>query len=89
MKIDKFLVKTVLLRYWDPVGVGDNQNLQDEYDGYVDEIIDLLSDENNVTIEVIFRLLTSIELREFGEFDDPMRIQRAANALIKILPNTS
>ena len=33
----------VLLEVWDPIGVKDEPNAQDEYDGYVGEIFGLLS----------------------------------------------
>jgi hypothetical protein len=35
-------IRRVLLKTWDPVGVGDNPNAQDEYDGYIGKIYELL-----------------------------------------------
>ena len=36
-------IRHVLLDVWDPVGIRDEPNAQDEYDGYVGPIFDLLS----------------------------------------------
>ncbi len=35
-------IRRVLLTVWDPIGVKDEPNAQDEYDGYVGEIYGLL-----------------------------------------------
>jgi len=36
-------IRHVLLGVWDPIGVRDEPNAQDEYDGYIGEIFALLS----------------------------------------------
>ncbi|MGA8341243.1 MAG: hypothetical protein WB781_04830 [Candidatus Sulfotelmatobacter sp.] len=36
-------IRHVLLEVWDPIGIKDELNAQDEYDGYVGEIFGLLS----------------------------------------------
>ena len=35
-------IRTVLLNVWDPIGVQNEPNAQDEYDGYIGEIYSLL-----------------------------------------------
>lgn len=35
--IDK--IRSVLLQYWDPIGIKNEPRAQDEYDGYIPEII--------------------------------------------------
>ena len=35
-------IRRVLLDTWDPIGIRDEPNAQDEYDGYMGEIFDLL-----------------------------------------------
>ena len=35
-------IRTVLLNVWDPIGIHNEPNSQDEYDGYVGEIYALL-----------------------------------------------
>ena len=48
-RIDKYesrrirvLIRHVLLEVWDPIGVNDEPHAQDEYDGYIGELYDLL-----------------------------------------------
>jgi hypothetical protein len=36
-------IRNVLLDVWDPIGIRDEPNAQDEYDGYLGPIFDLLS----------------------------------------------
>ncbi len=35
-------IRHVLLETWDPIGIRDEPNAQDEYDGYMGEVFDLL-----------------------------------------------
>jgi len=35
-------IRTILLRIWDPIGVKDEQNAQDEYDSYIEGTYELL-----------------------------------------------
>ena len=35
-------MRHVLLEVWDPIGIKDEPNAQDEYDGYIGELYDLL-----------------------------------------------
>jgi hypothetical protein len=37
-------IRRVLLHTWDPIGIQDEPNAQDEYDGYIGGIYDLLID---------------------------------------------
>lgn len=52
-------IRTVLSKDWDPVGIGENSNLGDEYDGYIGSIIQILMHEPS--IESIISLLKKIE----------------------------
>ncbi len=36
-------IRHVLLHVWDPIGVHDEPNAQDEYDGYIGELYELLT----------------------------------------------
>jgi hypothetical protein len=36
-------IREILLRHWDPVSVGDNPKLADEYDVYLGEVADMLA----------------------------------------------
>jgi len=49
-KIDKpesrrirVLIRHVLLEVWDPIGINDEPNAQNEYDGYIGTVYDLVS----------------------------------------------
>lgn len=49
MAIDKYEsrrirseIRRILLQYWDPIGIRDEPNAQDEYDGYLGGIYELL-----------------------------------------------
>ncbi len=53
------IVRAILLKDWDPLIVGDNPNLADEYDRYIPEIIRLL--DSDCTIEQMEAHLASIE----------------------------
>lgn len=52
-------IQTILLQNWDPVGIGDNPKLKDEYDGYIGLIIETLL--KTPSIEEIITLLREIE----------------------------
>lgn len=54
-------VRSVLLRDWDPLGVGDNPNLSDEYDSYIPELLRLLRAGASAT--VIAEYLETLESR--------------------------
>jgi len=66
MKKNKLVlnIRSVLLNDWDPVGIGDNPNLSDEYDGYIGSIINIL--KQKPTIEEIVGFLGEIEKTELG-----------------------
>jgi len=38
----RVLMRHVLLEVWDPIGIKDEPNAQDEYDGYIGKLYDLL-----------------------------------------------
>ena len=48
-----------LLRHWDPIEIGENPNLADEYDEYIQPVIALL--ERGVDTAAIAAFLESIE----------------------------
>lgn len=57
-------IRTVLVKDWDPVGIGENLNLGDEYDGYIGPIIQILM--YTPSIESIISLLKKIENEDMG-----------------------
>ena len=57
-------IRSILLSDWDPIGIGDNPNLSDEYDRYINAILHLLL--NNTNVEDIANTLTRIERNEMS-----------------------
>ncbi|MGB6176653.1 MAG: hypothetical protein WBF43_10045 [Methylocella sp.] len=54
-------IRTILLKEWDPLIVGDNPHLSDEYDDLIPSIVGLV--ENHCTLEQLERYLKDIEER--------------------------
>jgi hypothetical protein len=52
-------IRTILLKDWDPLGVGDNPNLANEYDDYIPGILRLL--DAHCTVDQLERYLRDIE----------------------------
>ncbi|SFK55551.1 hypothetical protein [Methylocapsa palsarum] len=52
-------IRTILLKDWDPLGVGDNPNLADEYDAYIPSVLALLG--NHCTVDELERHLLGVE----------------------------
>ena len=57
-------IRSVLINDWDPVKIGENPNLIDEYDSYIGLIIKVLI--QNSTVDEIVELLKRIETKEMG-----------------------
>lgn len=66
MKDNKIIseIRSVLLNDWDPIGIGDNPNLYDEYDSYIGPILNILIQK--LPNEKIIALLKEIEKTEMG-----------------------
>lgn len=58
-------IRQVLLDQWDPLCVGDNRKLADEYDSYLGEIVKAL--DGQVGVEQLAKLLAAIEEGWFDE----------------------
>jgi hypothetical protein len=54
-------IRTILLKDWDPLVVGDNPHLSDEYDDLIPSIVGLVG--NQCTVEQLERYLNDIEER--------------------------
>jgi len=57
-------IRQVLFRDWDPIGVNENENLRDEYDGYIARVYRVLvgSRSDNDLVQLLCRM----ELNEAG-----------------------
>ena len=77
------LVREVLLKEWDPLGVGDNPMLSDEYDLYVHDLVRILHGPSPTTV-ALARYLANVESDKMGLRSDPLRVSAAADALLKL-----
>jgi hypothetical protein len=57
-------IRKVLMNEWDPIGVADIPEAQDEYDSYIPQVITLLL--KSATPEEIAEYLSTVEAREMG-----------------------
>ena len=69
-------VRHVLLTTWDPIGVQDIPDAQDEYDGYVPTIFSMLITRKPVS--EIFEYLLWLETEHMGLSADRQRTQKIA-----------
>lgn len=53
-------VREILLKEWDPIGVGENPNLKDEYDRYIPQILKVMQGAS-ATVDEIETVLADIE----------------------------
>lgn len=75
-------IHDVLLHGWDPIGVSDEPNAQDEYDGYIHEIHGILI--RHEPKHKLFDHLWWIETVHMGLFGNRSRTEAAADRLIKL-----
>jgi hypothetical protein len=74
-KVIQEAIRGVLLRDWDPIGVRDAPEAQDEYDGYVGTVYQYLA--RGASLNEIAGYLAAVER-------DAMRIPKPSNDLIKV-----
>lgn len=76
-------IRTVLIKDWDPIGIGENSALRDEYDGYIAPIIQILM--HDPSIESIISFLKEIEYKDMGiDIIDTKCLNSTATKLIRI-----
>ena len=64
---------------WDPIGVGDEPNAQDEYDDYISPLLHLL--HRREPVEVIAEWLTNLVEKHIGLDSDRSRERQFAGTL--------
>jgi hypothetical protein len=74
-------IRAILLKDWDPLGIGDNPNLADEYDHYIPAILRLF--DTHGTVEELERYLADIE--EKWELTPDPAASRAAKKIFDAL----
>ncbi len=76
-------IRQVLFRDWDPIGINENPNLQDEYDAYITPVYRILSGSRSEQELVDFLFRTeggSIGL----QCDSPERLRPIARRLLEL-----
>jgi hypothetical protein len=80
-------VRQVLLRVWDPVGIADQDEAQDEYDAYVGQVYKrLVRDEPE---DALFEYLWWLETECMGFIGDRGRTESTVAALLKLRDEVS
>jgi hypothetical protein len=74
-------VREILLKDWDPLVVGENPHLTDEYDDHIPGILHLL--DTHCTPEQLGQHLASID-SEWGGEPSWQRIERAVQKLLAV-----
>jgi hypothetical protein len=86
--INRALVRDVLLRDWDPIGISDIPEAKDEYDAYADVVFGMLINEN-ATAEDIANYLFKIATEHMALPDREMAklCETAAAAIVALRSN--
>ncbi len=75
-------IREALMKEWDPIGVAQIPEAQDEYDGYVASVYQLLVHRSPAT--KIFDYLWWLETEHMGLNGDRQRTQRFAERLARL-----
>jgi hypothetical protein len=78
-------IRVVFLNDWDPINVGFNPNLADEYDSYIAPLIRLAESDQALSVERIADFLERCERDEMGLTLERHNRDRAAAKLFQIL----
>jgi hypothetical protein len=79
-------VRAILLRYWDPLDIGENAALRDEYDGFLSSVVKLLREGSSSAAFVA--ALQDIEV-ELGCTVSPEKRAATVEKLIDLGDDTS
>jgi hypothetical protein len=77
------VVREILVKDWDPCGVGGNDALKDEYDGYLHIFVALITQKSSST--TITQTLIELE-KELGIAIPVQQRERVVRRLREILP---
>ncbi|CAE6737053.1 hypothetical protein R69927_05621 [Paraburkholderia domus] len=75
-------VKKILLKEWDPIGVGASPEADDEYDSYVQDISRMLREEK--TVDELYSYLRWIEVEHIGLDGDELHTRTVAHRLMSL-----
>jgi hypothetical protein len=77
-------IRSVLLDVWDPIGIRDEPNAQDEYDMYIGDIFELL--KKNASNEEIAKYLHWVAHDRMGFDKAQIRDMNETTAALKLIP---
>jgi len=75
-----YLIRKVLLSEWDPLFVGSNPKLADEYDDYIDRILQVFEGPRSPDLDKIVECFQWIE-EELGVHSEKNTLERVAKKL--------
>lgn len=75
-------IREILMKEWDPIGVSDIPEAQDEYDEYVPHIYSQLIHDRSE--QEIFQNLWKIETDHMGLFGNRQQTERVAKLLVEL-----
>lgn len=75
-------IQKILLKEWDPIGIQDIPQAQDEYDSYIPDVYELIL--SNRTEKEVFDYLWGIETERMGLSGDKKHTQTIAHKLFKL-----
>lgn len=76
-------INQVLLKEWDPIGIGDDPQAQNEYNSYVFPVLDLLISENSE--QNLFKFLWWVETDYMGLPGDESHTKAIVKRLISLI----
>lgn len=76
------IIREILLRDWDPIGIAEMSGAQDEYDAYVVEVYWLLL--RRAVHSEVFKHLWSLETEHMGLCGDRQRTEKVAEKLVDL-----
>ena len=76
-------VRGIILKEWDPIGIKDFPEAQNEYDAYISSICDLLTSEKSE--HEIFNYLWLIETEHIGLSGDEQHTRLIAKRLAELI----
>jgi hypothetical protein len=81
-KLQQEAIRQVLLRDWDPIGVGDIPEAQDEYDSYIGQIYGMLI--RRQPRQKLVDFLWWAETVNMGLYGNRQRTERVADMLLQL-----
>lgn len=76
-------IREILLREWDPIGVAEIREAQDEYDAYVADVYRLLS--RRASVNEVFDFLWWLETEHMALSGDRQRTVKIAERLVELM----